>query len=110
MLKKIMCFIIVLSFFGPAYASTARGKVSKVLVRDSDGLVYVVIEGTRTEKPTCATGSYLIIKNENSASGKRQLTLLLMAQATGKVVNITGYGTCVRWPDGEDINNIIIEK
>ncbi|MCH7357655.1 hypothetical protein MMP61_19160 [Acinetobacter sp. NIPH 1958] len=84
--------------------------MSKVIVRDSDGLVYVTVEGERTAKPTCATGSYLIIKNENSASGKRQLTLLLMAQATSKVVNITGYGTCIRWPDGEDINRVIIEK
>lgn len=110
MLKKIMCFIILLSFFGPAYASTARGKVSKVFVRDSDGLVYVVIEGTRTEKPACATGSYLMIKNEKSLVGKQQLTLLLMAQATNKVVSIVGYDTCSRWGNGEDINYITIEK
>lgn len=33
-----------------------------------------------------------------------------MAQAANKVISVTGYGTCTRWPDGEDINYILVEK
>ncbi len=51
-----------------------------------------------------------MIKNEKSLVGKQQLTLLLMAQATNKVVSIVGYDTCSRWGNGEDINYITIEK
>lgn len=44
-----------------------------------------------------------MIRDENSAVGKRQLALLMMAQATNRAVAIIGIGTCTRWQDGEDI-------
>ncbi|WP_111856116.1 MULTISPECIES: hypothetical protein [Acinetobacter] len=109
MYKKFIYFIVLIVFSSHMWAGTARGKITSIIVRDSDGLVYVNVEG-RANKPDCAVGNYMIIKNENSATGKRQLALLLMAQAANKVISVTGYGTCSRWPDGEDINYIIVEK
>ncbi|EKB36472.1 hypothetical protein KTH87_01375 [Acinetobacter baumannii] len=109
MYKKFIYFIVLIVFSSHMWAGTARGKITSIIVRDSDGLVYVNVEG-RANKPDCAVGNYMIIKNENSATGKRQLALLLMAQAANKVISVTGYGTCTRWPDGEDINYILVEK
>ena len=98
-------------FWGQAYASDYLGKVSVIHVRDADGLIWVYIEGTRTgERPTCADKEYLVIKNENSPAGQRQLALLMMAQASDKTVFIEGARTCTRWGDGEDINMLSIRK
>ncbi|WPO68378.1 hypothetical protein SDC64_05470 [Acinetobacter haemolyticus] len=110
MLKKIVSFLILFSMIEAVNASSVTGKVDRIIVRDSDGLVYVTFIGSRTEKPTCATASYMVIKNEASSTGKQQLALLLLAQATNRTVTVAGYSACTRWKDGEDINYIILNK
>ena len=98
-------------FAGNAIASTYTGKVSSIRVREEDGLVWVYLLGERTgNRPVCATSSYMMIKNENSPAGKRQLALLMMAQATNKTVLIEGANTCNRWGDGEDISMVSVER
>lgn len=90
-------------------ASTYTGKISAIHVRNADGLVWIYVEGTRTgEVPTCGKKTYMIIKNENSESGKRQLALLMLAHATNKKVIVVGANTCTRWGDGEDIDTVSI--
>lgn len=92
-----------------ALASDQAGTIKEVHVRASDGLVYFVIENTaRTAAPACATHEYWIIKDENSGTGRRQLALLLTAKASGQRVSIKGMGTCVRWIDGEDVDEVIL--
>ncbi|MBJ8452533.1 hypothetical protein [Acinetobacter bereziniae] len=113
-MKKISFVVFIvfqLIFVGNALASTYKGKVSSILVRDEDGLVWVYIAGERTgNRPACATNYYMVIKNENSPTGKRQLALLMMAQATNKTVLIDGSNTCNRWGDGEDISMVSVER
>ena len=111
-MKKVLFFVLLMSqlvFAGNVLASTYTGKVSAINVRDEDGLIWVYIVGERTgTKPACATNWYMVIKNENSPAGKRQLAMLLLAKATNKPVAIQGAGTCNRWGDGEDISTISI--
>lgn len=91
------------------FSGTATGKVDKVFVRDSDGLTYFTLKDATVEnKPACATNAYWMIKDENSESGKKQYSMILAAQASGKKVQVVGYNTCTRWGDGEDVNVIIV--
>lgn len=113
-MKKISFVVFIvfqLIFVGNALASTYKGKVSSIYVRDEDGLVWVYILGERTgNRPNCAVYDYMMIRNENSPAGKRQLALLMMAQATNKTVFIEGSNTCNRWGDGEDISMVSVER
>lgn len=92
-----------------ARASSQTGRVETLIVRASDGLVYVHLEGAvRDGRPACAMHGYWMIRDENSAAGKRQYALLLVAKATGRRVVIQGSGQCTRWSDGEDINELYL--
>lgn len=91
-----------------AAAGTITGTVASVLARASDGLTYVYINGSASGQPACATNTYWMIVNETSDVGHKQYSMLLVAQATGAQVTLYGSGTCTRWPDGEDINEIQI--
>jgi hypothetical protein len=88
--------------------STQVGTVSRLHVRGTDGLVYFYVAGPRSPMPGCAIQPYWIVPNESSASAKQQLALLMMAEATGKVVTVVGTGTCSRWPDGESVAEIAV--
>ncbi|KQX03586.1 hypothetical protein ASC84_02450 [Acinetobacter sp. Root1280] len=114
-MKKVVLFVLLMSqlvFVGNALASDYTGKVESILVRDHDGLVYIYVSGTRSSNtPNCANKqAYMMIKNENSPTGKRQLGMLMMAQATNKTVIIVGANTCTRWYDGEDIEMVILNR
>lgn len=90
------------------FAGQSSGYVDSLLVRDSDGLVYFFLrdEVVLSEKPSCATKKYWMVKSENSVAGKNQLSLLMAAQMAGKKVKVYGYHTCERWGDGEDVNTV----
>ena len=90
----------------PAFARTQTGKVTNIIVRNSDGLIYFFLDSTADGLPSCASQPYFMIKDENSGSGKRQLALLMMAKATGMMITVYGTGTCTRWPNGEDVEAI----
>lgn len=100
--------ILLLSFFSfSSLAGQQVGTVDWLIVRASDGLVYFGIEGAKaTGKPTCATNSYWMIKDENSTSGMLQYSMLLSAHDSGRQVAVTGMNTYSRWSDGEDVNTI----
>jgi hypothetical protein len=91
-----------------ASAGQVTGVINWVMVRASDGLTYVSIIGTPTGQPGCATGGYWMIADENSEAGKKQYAMLLEAKATGAAITIYGTNTCTRWPDGENINAVLI--
>jgi hypothetical protein len=107
MRKTLGFFLTILSIAsGEALAGTTVGTINQIIQRASDGLTYVVINGTISGQPACATAGYFMIQNENSESGKKQFAMLMLAKASGLRVIITGAGTCSRWVDGEDINGI----
>lgn len=100
--------VLILLCCLPLSAGKSSGYVDSVLVRDSDGLVYFFLrdEVVMSQKPSCATKKYWMVKNENSTAGKNQLSLLMAAQMAGKKVKVYGYNTCERWSDGEDVNTV----
>jgi hypothetical protein len=94
---------------GLAYGQSSQiGTVARLHVRAADGLVYFYVQGIRSALPACATQGYWIIADETSSAGKQQLALLLMAEAAGKPVIVSGAGTCNRWRDGEDVSEIAV--
>jgi hypothetical protein len=105
---KLLGTIPLFLFSFAAAAGNVTGTVASVLVRASDGLTYVLMNGSASGQPACATNPYWIIMNETSDAGHKQYAMLLDAQASGAQVTIFGNGTCTRWPDGEDVNMIQI--
>lgn len=106
MKKLVMLFCCFIS--GAGFSGTQEGKITEVLVRQSDGLHYFFMSGTASNKPSCAINTYWMIKDENSLAGKSQFSMVLTAYASGKTVRIDGTGACTRWSDGEDINVIYL--
>lgn len=101
--------VMLAGFASPAYAGTVEGKVKSLVVRASDGLHYVVIEGAFTDRAACAQNtSYWMITDEHSDAGKSQLAMLLSAYMSGKSVLVQGTGSCNRWTDGEDILVVLL--
>lgn len=107
MRKLILAVSLLCSAFGLAQAGEQSGQVTQILTRASDGLVLFYLSGTPTARPACASAqSYWMIKDENSATGKRQLAILLAARASGQTIRVSGSNQCTRWPDGEDVNSL----
>jgi hypothetical protein len=108
-MKTLMAWIGLVVFLvgisSSSYAGYQSGKITGLSVR-SDGLIWVVLEGTHTGKPACATGNYWMIKDENSEYGKKQYSMILAAYLSGKIVYIDGDNLCTRWPDGENIKTL----
>lgn len=84
-------------------AGTVTGTVASVLVRQSDGLTYFYVNGTASGQPGCATSTYWMISGETSDAGHKLYAMLLEAKISGALIIVTGAGTCIRWPDGEDV-------
>lgn len=92
-------------------AGQIEGKIKEVNIRSGDGLIWIVVDGKKSNKPNCAENwDAMIIKNEKSIEGKQQLAALLSAQASNKTVSIFGSNECTRWSDGEDINLVRINS
>lgn len=111
MTKVVAMFIFSLVFmfgYSQGFAGDQTGKVSNISIRASDGLHFFEVQGASYNKPSCAGYSYWMIKDEKSAVGKSQIAQIMLAYSTGKSVAIRGSGTCTRWPDGEDVDLIIL--
>lgn len=92
-------------------AGTQTGIIDVLYVRASDGLVWFTLTGVaKSSSPACAKNQFWMIKDENSATGKRQYAQLLAAQISGRTVAVSGMNTCVRWFDGEDVDVITITQ
>lgn len=106
--RHVLCaWIVALGFASaaiPAHAGRQSGKVAQILTRAGDGLTAFYLSGASTEKPACAKYNYWMIRDENSAVGRRQLAILMLAHATGQVVTVYGMNSCLRWVDGEDVD------
>lgn len=110
MKNVLIRFLLIAAFFGvpgSVLAGSQTGIITAIHVRTSDDLIYVVLDGPISNRPACATINYWMIKNENSTTGKQQLAQLLAARASGQKITLTGLNTCTRWPDGEDIDEVV---
>ena len=72
----------------PAAAGSETGQITALRTRSSDNLVFFNLNGTPTGKPACARYAYWMIKDENSAAGKRQFAMLMSAAMAGKTVTV----------------------
>lgn len=115
MKAQLLIAMLVAVFSVCAKAGSQTGTVTQIVVRSTDGLVYVYLSGTATSRVGCASATpYWMIADENSTSGKQQLGQLSLAFAAGKTVTIVGTmgpgptGTCKRWGDGEDIGSVAV--
>jgi hypothetical protein len=106
MRANLALVILTLVASDQAWTGTQTGTITYLTVRDSDGLTYFNLTGASSGKPACATQAYWMIKNETTEAGKKIYALLLAAQASGATVIVTGYDTCTRWNEGEDVNTI----
>jgi hypothetical protein len=104
--NALMGVVLALSA-NTVWASDASGRITYLVVRDADGLIHFELDGPRSAKPACAANfNYFMIRDENSASGKRTYALLLSAFLSGRTVAVSGTGVCTRWPDGEDVGSV----
>ncbi len=109
-MKFIQYFLLFSLFTSQAFAGSQTGKVTSILVRQSDGLHYFYMSGVGENKPDCASShTYWMIKDENSTVGKTQFSMLLTAYASGKTISVIGTNSCTRWGDGEDLNSIALK-
>jgi hypothetical protein len=109
--KYLLFGITMLAIASSSSAGEQTGLVKTIDVRQSDGLIYVILDGTHTNKPACAANQeYWIIKNENSSTGAKQYAALLLAYSLKRSIMIRGENTCTRWPDGEDINEVALSN
>lgn len=110
-MKKVILFVVLYAILcaSNCFAGYITGTVSSVVIRASDGLVYITVTGTRIYPAPCSTVGYWMIKDENSNVGKQQLAALLAANASKSEVTIYGTNTCTRWGDGEDIDSVIVK-
>ncbi len=109
MRKNLICMILIL-VAQDIYAGAATGKVLWLRVRASDNLHYFKVDGDHNSRPTCATSTAWAIKDENSAAGKTQISILLAAWASGRPITVNGDNKCSRWGDIEDANEIFINQ
>lgn len=107
-MKKTVLAVMLALMSPLSQAGSQVGTVVFVNVRASDGLVHVVLSGAKNFSPACATRGYWMIRDENSNAGKQQYALLLAAKLSAKTVVIRGGNTCLRWGDGEDIDEVEI--
>lgn len=92
----------------PAAAGSETGQITALRTRSSDNLVFFNLNGVPTGKPACARYAYWMIKDENSATGRRQFAMLMSAAMAGKTVTVSGTGACTRWGDGEDVEEVVL--
>jgi len=106
LIKLSYAIMICMLMSSVTYAGNQVGTVIYVITRASDGLIYFTLSGTKNGSPACAQISYWMIRNENSDAGKRQYAMLLSAKVNGKKIGVSGFNTCTRWGDGEDVNDL----
>ncbi|SEO74305.1 hypothetical protein SAMN02800692_1848 [Luteibacter sp. UNC138MFCol5.1] len=94
----------------PASAGTVTaGYVTRLYVRQSDGLVYFETSGTINNRAGCGiSNTTWVLPGENTETSKRQYAALLVAKASHLSIDVHGSGTCTRWGDSEDVNIIVV--
>lgn len=100
--------LLALALLGDhAAAGSQQGRVTNLIFRASDGLVYFHLEGTPSARPPCAANqTYWIISDEKSDAGKRQIAMLLAARTQNTPIHVIGTNACERWDDSESVNTI----
>ncbi len=102
--------ILVLAAFGvaaggPAAASEARGKVSKVYVTRWGVALFHIDAPARTGVPACGAGlPTRWAFNAKTPEGQAMLSFILTAFASGKELEVYGQNACPDWGDTESVD------
>ncbi len=106
-MKKIF-LLLTLVFSGNAVAGWYQGTVTNVFPVDHEGgRVYIFLNDGNGEL-SCGNGK-VFYADPNTEIGKAILSVALVAKTTGKLVWVSGSGSCVEgWPSngGEKIISI----
>jgi len=107
--NKNVALAALLLLTSTAFAeSNQSGAVKDIVERPSDGAVLVSLTGPLHAKASCSAGSYWVIKDEKTRSGKIQRDALEKARSEKQNVTFIGAGSCSRVSDGEDIDSIVV--
>ncbi len=106
-LMLLLCTLISLSSFAGVTSST----IDKILVYDTDMLIYVYPDGGVTNPPAChgSNGNYYSF-SATRPMAKEYLSILLSAQARKATVRIWGAGACNDQPMSETLWYLRIES
>lgn len=92
---------LAISIAGPAVAGEQSGVITILSAQNKGWPAAVVVNGTRTNKPACATDGAWTFKDANL------FAMLLSAYFNAKPVSITGTGACsTEFPNREEVNYI----
>lgn len=105
MRRAIGCFFAaaILSSAHPAMASQQSGTVALVATSNSTAPDGIVMNGSRTAKPACATDD---VWATNSA---KVFSIFLSAYLSGRSMTVVGTGACnASQPNREDVGYVTI--
>jgi len=95
---------------GSAFAGDAAGIVSTVHMGPIYGTnVFIKIQGTAANMPSCQANQYSFVFDSSTAAGKVLLASVLSAKATGTLVKASGYNQCTLFFNVEDLRWFTIE-
>lgn len=105
--RWLAVFAAAVAMASSAQAGSQLGRITSLVFRASDGLVYFYLEGSPSARPGCAQGQvYWVIRDEKSEAGKRPIAMLLAARAQNAPIHVNGTNACERWGDGESVDSI----
>lgn len=107
-MKRSIILLAALFAASPAAAGYADGKPVGITVSEYN-VVFFTVVGNRSNPPTNCPAT--LIPNRfaipsTTDAGRAMISLLLTAQARGKIVYINGTGNCNTWGDSEGVNYI----
>ncbi|MEZ8084175.1 hypothetical protein [Enterovibrio norvegicus] len=104
-MKKIMFIwsLVILSF--PAFSGSSAGKVGDMLIT-SDGVL--LFTAGAHQNPGCPTPAWGV--ETKTAEGKSLMSVVLMAAASDRTIEVSGQGVgeCIR--DREKVDLIIVKQ
>lgn len=105
--RCLTLFVAAMVIAPLSFAGSQLGRITSLVFRASDGLVYFYLEGSPSARPACAQSQvYWVIRDEKSEAGKRQIAMLLTARALNAPIHVNGTNACERWSDGESVDSI----
>jgi hypothetical protein len=93
---RLFLFVIAVFVAGTTFAGQQSGPITSLRVSSktvSSNTSHVLLSGTNTGKPNCATLDYWAFDSD-TATGKSFLATLLTAQASGRDVIVYGTNDC----------------
>lgn len=100
--QTIGAVLLMLLGTAPASAGEQQGKVSGIWLHANSSHSDMLIAGTATNRPSCATETFWKL-DTGTPEGERLFAALLTASASGMSVTVYGTGTCSLHPTRETV-------